>query len=27
TKLQLNNQQKTLMRRCAGYSRWRWNWG
>ncbi|MDJ0903444.1 MAG: RNA-guided endonuclease TnpB family protein [Xenococcus sp. MO_188.B8] len=27
TKLQLNNQQKTLMRRCAGYSRWLWNWG
>ena len=27
TKLKLNNQQKTLMRRCAGYSRWVWNWG
>ena len=27
TKLQLNNQQKTLMRQCAGYSRWLWNWG
>ena len=27
TKLQLNNQQKTLMRRCAGCSRWLWNWG
>ncbi|MDJ0904357.1 MAG: RNA-guided endonuclease TnpB family protein [Xenococcus sp. MO_188.B8] len=27
TKLKLNNQQKTLMRRCAGYNRWLWNWG
>jgi len=27
TKLKLNNQQKTLMRQCAGYSRWLWNWG
>ena len=26
TKLKLNNQQKTLMRQCAGYSRWLWNW-
>jgi putative transposase len=26
TKLQLNNQQKTLMRQCAGYRRWVWNW-
>ena len=26
TKLKLNNQQKTLMRQCAGYSRWVWNW-
>ena len=27
TKLKINNQQKTLMRQCAGYSRWLWNWG
>lgn len=27
TKLKLNNQQKTLMRQCAGYGRWVWNWG
>ena len=27
TKLKLNNQEKTLMRQCAGYSRWLWNWG
>ncbi len=27
TKLKLNNQQKTLMRQCAGYRRWLWNWG
>ncbi|MDJ0569069.1 MAG: RNA-guided endonuclease TnpB family protein [Pleurocapsa sp. MO_192.B19] len=26
TKLQLNNQQKTKMRQCAGYGRWVWNW-
>ncbi len=26
TKLKLNNQQKTLMRQCAGYGRWVWNW-
>ncbi len=26
TKLKLNNQQKTLMRQCAGYRRWLWNW-
>ncbi len=26
TKLKLNNKQKTLMRQCAGYSRWLWNW-
>ena len=26
TKLKLNNQQKTKMRQCAGYSRWVWNW-
>ncbi len=26
TQLKLNNQQKTLMRSCAGYSRWLWNW-
>ena len=26
TKLKLNNQQKTLMRQCAGYARWVWNW-
>ena len=26
TKLKLNNQQKTLMRQCAGYRRWVWNW-
>ncbi|MDJ0532883.1 MAG: RNA-guided endonuclease TnpB family protein [Xenococcaceae cyanobacterium MO_207.B15] len=26
TKLKLNNQQKTLMRQCAGYGRWLWNW-
>lgn len=26
TKLALNNQQKTLMRQCAGYGRWVWNW-
>ena len=26
TKLKLNNQEKTLMRRCSGYSRWLWNW-
>lgn len=27
TKLKLNDQQKTLMRQCAGYARWLWNWG
>ena len=27
TKLKLNNQQKTLMRQCAGYRQWLWNWG
>ena len=27
TKFKLNNQQKTLMRQCAGYGRWVWNWG
>ncbi|MDJ0634453.1 MAG: RNA-guided endonuclease TnpB family protein [Xenococcaceae cyanobacterium MO_188.B29] len=26
TKLKLNNQGKTLMRQCAGYGRWLWNW-
>ncbi len=26
TKLKLNNQQKTLMGQCGGYSRWVWNW-
>ncbi len=26
TKLKLNNQEKTLMRQCAGYGRWVWNW-
>ncbi len=26
TKLKLNNQQKTLMSQCGGYSRWVWNW-
>lgn len=26
TKLRLNNQQKTLMRQCAGYAGWVWNW-
>lgn len=26
TKLKLNNQEKTLMRQCAGYGRWLWNW-
>ncbi len=27
TKLKLNNRAKTLMRQCAGYGRWVWNWG
>ena len=26
TKLKLNNRTKTLMRQCAGYNRWVWNW-
>ncbi|MDJ0571872.1 MAG: RNA-guided endonuclease TnpB family protein [Pleurocapsa sp. MO_192.B19] len=26
TQLKLNNQQTTLMRQCAGYGRWVWNW-
>ena len=26
TKLKLNNQQKTLMLKSAGYGRWIWNW-
>ncbi len=26
TKLKLNNQQKTLMLKSAGYGRWVWNW-
>ena len=27
TKLRINNRAKTLMRQCAGYRRWLWNWG
>ncbi|MEA5544352.1 MAG: helix-turn-helix domain-containing protein, partial [Limnoraphis robusta] len=26
TQLKLNNRQKTLMAKHAGYSRWVWNW-
>lgn len=26
TRLKINNEQATLMRQCAGYARWLWNW-